>query len=87
MSNKNPPLPVSVAIDNNIISVTLLDGRVITNPLDMHQWLKDIYETNPSLLDNPELTLFSVWWPKIDEGLDVEGMIMGISSNPNYRTG
>lgn len=79
--DNNLNFPLSAVIASNAITVTLADGTVISNSLDMHQWLKRVYETDPHLLNRVELTLFSVWWPDIDEGLDIEGMILNIPSN------
>ncbi len=38
--------PVAVAIREGDVTVTLADGRRISNPLDWHTWLavKDIFE-------------------------------------------
>ncbi len=55
--------------------MTLADGRDVSNPLDWHPWL-----ANATLeqFSNFELDAFSVYWPDLDEGLGVEGMLRGI---------
>jgi hypothetical protein len=67
--------PVSVAIGDQLVTVTLADGRKIGNPLDWHPWLRD---ANPEAQALFELQAFSVYWPDLDEGLDIEGMLRGI---------
>jgi hypothetical protein len=67
--------PVAVTFDNNSVSVTLADGRRISNPLAWFPWLE---RATPAQRNNFELDAFSVYWPDLDEGLDVEGMLRGI---------
>jgi hypothetical protein len=71
--------PISVSVHNGVISVTLADGRVIENPLEWHSWLA---QATPEQQANYELYPFSIDWPDLDEGLDIEGMIRGIPSYP-----
>lgn len=67
--------PVAVTFDDNMIWVTLADGRVIRNPLSWHPWLAS---ATPEQRANVEFNPFDVWWPDLDEGLDIEGMLQGI---------
>ncbi len=67
--------PVAVRIHDGLVSVTLADGRVISNPLDWHPWLA---RATPQQQARVELRPFSVDWPDLDEGLDIQGMLMGI---------
>lgn len=67
--------PVAVSLHDGKVWVTLADGRDISNPLDWHPWLAN---ATPEQLTNVELDAFSVYWPILDEGLDVEGMLRGI---------
>lgn len=67
--------PVAVSIHSGKVWVTLADGRTIANPLDWHPWLA---EATPDQQANVELGVFSVDWPDLDEGLDIEGMLRGI---------
>lgn len=69
--------PVKVEITDGLVSVTLADGRIISNPLDWHPWLRD---ASPEAQAHYELRAFSVDWPDLDEGLDIEGMLRGIHS-------
>lgn len=67
--------PVAVRFHDAMIWVTLADGRVIGNPLSWHPWL---VHAKPEQLINVEMDLFSVFWPDLGEGLDIEGMLEGI---------
>ena len=73
--------PVAVSIHDGKVWVTLADGRDISNPLDWHPWLAN---ATTDQLANVELDAFSVYWPDLDEGLDIEGMLRGI--RPRYAT-
>jgi hypothetical protein len=73
---KDPP--VAVEIRDGMVYVTLKDGRLIGNPLDWHPWLA---AATPAQQANVELNPFSVDWVDLDEGLDIQGMLMGIHSH------
>lgn len=70
-----PDRPVSVSIENGEVRVKLADGRLIGNPLEWHVWLAN---ATPKQQANYELYPMSVFWPDLDEGLDIQGMLMGI---------
>lgn len=67
--------PVNVAFTEDYVTVTLADGRRISNPLAWHPWLAD---ATPEQRANIELSALSVDWPDLDEGLDIQGMLQGI---------
>ncbi|MBC7810183.1 MAG: DUF2442 domain-containing protein [Burkholderiales bacterium] len=67
--------PIAVAIHDDMVWVTLADGRKIGNPLESHTWLA---EATAEQQANIDLRAFSVDWPDLDEGLDIEGMLRGI---------
>ena len=69
--------PVAVKFRDNMVWVTLADGRVIGNPLDWHPWLA---QAKPEQLINVEMDVFSIFWPDLEEGLDIEGMLQGVQS-------
>ena len=68
---------MAVSVHDGKVWVTLADGRDISNPLDWHPWLTS---ATPEQLAKVELDPFSVYWPDLDEGLDIEGMLRGIHS-------
>ena len=67
--------PVAVTFREGKVWVTLADGRDISNPLEWHLWLAN---ATPEQRQNVELDAFSAYWPDLDEGLDIEGMLRGI---------
>src|SRR5574341_452300 len=67
--------PVRVTFRDGMVIVMLADGRTIGNPLDWHPWLRD---ATPTQQAHYELHAFSIDWPDLDEGLDIEGMLRGI---------
>jgi hypothetical protein len=77
--NPEKDRPIRVDFQPGSVSVTLADGRVISNPIDWHPWLRD---TQPHEREHYELRAFSVDWPELDEGLDIEGMLRGVPSAP-----
>jgi hypothetical protein len=71
--NKRRPTEVSFT-DEDVI-ITLSDGSKITNPLDWHSWLK-----NATLEQRQDFELYSssIFWPELDEGLDIEAILRGV---------
>lgn len=67
--------PVEVSIHDGKVWVTLADGRTIANPLEWHPWLAHATSEQQA---HVELHMFSVDWPDLDEGLDIQGMLLGI---------
>lgn len=67
--------PVAVSFHDGKVWVTLADGRVIGNPLDWQPWLAEATHEQRAAY---ELRAYSVDWPELDEGLDIEGMLRGI---------
>src|SRR5690242_11546212 len=70
-------LPIAVEFDDKMVWVTLADDRVIGNPLSWHPWLAN---ATPEQRANMILRVYSIDWPDLDEGLDIEGMLRGIPS-------
>ncbi len=68
---------VGVTFRDEMVFVTLGDGRMIGNPLSWHPWLAN---ARPEQLRNVQMYYMSVYWPDLDEALDIEGMLRGISS-------
>lgn len=76
-------IPVAVTIRDGKVWVTLADGRDISNPLEWHPWLAN---ATPEQQATVELNAFSVDWPDLDEGLDIQGMLMGIRPSTSHST-
>lgn len=71
--------PTAVEIRDGFVWVTLVDGRVIGNPLEWHPWLAS---ATPQQQQHVEFHHYSVDWVDLDEGLDIQGMLFGI--RPRY---
>ena len=74
--------PVAVGYEGSDVVVTLANGEVLRNPLSDHPWLAS---ATPEQRRNVEFDALSVWWPDLDEGLDIESMRRGIPSDPVLR--
>jgi hypothetical protein len=68
---------VGVTFRDDMVFVTLGDGRMIGNPLSWHPWLAN---ASSEQLRNVQMYYMSVYWPDLDEALDIEGMLRGIPS-------
>ncbi len=75
--------PIGVAIHDGHVWVTLADGRIIANPLEWHPWLA---QATAEQRANVEMDAFSVYWPDLDEGLDIQGMLTGIRPAPTPQS-
>ena len=74
MSEQNDRV-VAVEFQNETVYLRLADGRVIGNPLEWHPWLA---AATPKQRANVEMYELSVYFPDLDEGLDVEEMLKGM---------
>lgn len=66
--------PVAVATHDDRLTVTLQDGRVISTPLAWYAFLAD---ATPEQRAEVELQMEGVWWPQLDEGVSVKGLLLG----------
>lgn len=76
-----PDQPVAVGYESGDVVVTLANGEIVRNPLYWHPWLAN---ATPEQRADVEFDALSVWWPALDEGLDIEGMRQNI---PSAKTG
>lgn len=79
MMLQNESKPIDVHFGEGKITVVLEDGREISNPLAWFPWLE---KATAEQRANFELWPFSIDWPDLEEGLDIEGMLRGIK--PRY---
>ena len=80
LSNLNRP--IAVGFTETEVVVTLASGGVLRNPLSWHPWLR---EALPEQRLQYELGAYSIDWPELDEGLDIDGMRYGIPSDKALR--
>lgn len=66
----------SVRLDDDTLSVDLMDGRTITVPL---AWYPRLLNATQQQRDHWELSGggYSIHWPDIDEDLSTEGLLRG----------
>lgn len=67
--------PIGVEFAEDDVIVKLSDGTKISNPLAWHFWLK---QASLAQQVNAVFGPYSIDWPDLDEGLDIEGMLRGI---------
>lgn len=72
--------PIHVTIHDSKLWVELEDERVISTPLHWYTWLA---EATSEQQHNIELLPDAVYWPDLDEGLEIEGMLRGIRPSPS----
>lgn len=72
MSTQTRVVAESVIIADDIIRITLSDGRVFKMPLDYFTWLKN---ATPEQQANYEANPIDIFWPDLDEGIDMEALI------------
>ncbi len=65
---------VDVEIRDGMVWVTLKDRRVIGMPLDFFPWLE---QASPEQRANYRLYPFAIYWPDLEDGIDVEALITG----------
>ena len=65
-----------VEITDEMLSVTLADGRTISVPLE---WYPRLLRASPEERANWEIAGagFGIHWPDVDEDLSVEGLLRG----------
>jgi hypothetical protein len=75
--------PVAVNIRDEMLWVTLQDGRVVGTPLNWYPFLEGIPD---QYLSNIELKWNAIWWPDLDEGLSIDGMLEGVNPREEMMT-
>lgn len=66
--------PVSARCDAEFVYVTLADGRQIRAPL---WWYPFLANATPEQRSQVGLEFSGVWWPELDEGVSVKGLLLG----------
>ena len=66
--------PVAAACEGEFVYLTLADGRQIRAPM---WWYPFLERATPDDRANVELEYSGVWWPAMDEGISVKGMLLG----------
>jgi hypothetical protein len=66
--------PVAAGCDAHFVYVTLADDRQIRAPL---WWYPFLANATPEQRSNVQLEFSGVWWPDLDEGVSVKGLLLG----------
>ncbi|SMD09739.1 DUF2442 domain-containing protein [Rhizobium sp. RU36D] len=69
--------PVKAWCAKDEVHVTLSDGRTISAPLWWYPFLSGLDEQG---LNEIELMYEGIWWTKVDEGISVKSMFLGIKA-------
>lgn len=74
----------NVKIDRDLITVGLMDGRIISVPL---VWYPSLMNATPEQLMNWEIAGggFGIHWPDLDEDLSTEGFLRGAPSPKKFN--
>lgn len=67
--------PVAVEIADDMLRVTLADGRIIATPLE---WYPRLVHASPEQRTNVELGYTGIHWLDLDEDLSISGMLHGV---------
>ena len=87
MKNNDAPReadrPVSVEFTEELLRVTLQDGREIAAPL---AWYPRLLEATPEQRHNVEFSISGIHWLDLDEDLSVAGMLRGHRPSQSRRS-
>ena len=67
----------SVSFTDNILNVSLNDGRIISIPLDQIEWLQWLANATPEQRQDWSLEPggFAVYWDQLDDGIEVAHLL------------
>jgi hypothetical protein len=63
----------NVRFENNVLCITLSDGREVSLPINRIEWLAWLAKATPEQRDNWSLEPggYAVYWEDLDDGLEV----------------
>jgi hypothetical protein len=67
----------AVHFHNNILQVSLNDGRMISLPIDKADWLQWLAQATPEQRENWSLEPggFAIYWEDLDDGLEIAHLL------------
>lgn len=79
------PVALAVDVSDEYLTVTLEDGRKVSNPL---AWYPRLLHGTPAERNNCEILGDGevIRWPDLDEDLSVEGIVAGRQSGESQRS-
>ena len=66
---------VAVGFHDQMLWITLADGRVIGAPLSRYPWLE---AATPEERSDYRIGAFSILWETLEDGIDVEGLLSSV---------
>jgi len=77
---------VDVKLDDDMLSVRLADGRIVSVPL---VWFPRLLGATPEQRERWVLSAagYGIHWPDLDEDLSVEGLLRGAPAPAKQRLG
>ncbi len=70
---------VSIAIREGRVWLTLRDSRIVSMPLSFFPWLE---RATPEQRAKYEFSPISIYWPELDNGIDVYAFVTGSWIHP-----
>lgn len=78
----NPDQVTDIEYRDNYVYLHLADGRTVGNPMAWHDWLARATDEQRAHVEFYEL---SVYFPDLDDGLDIAEMMKGIPPRAQRR--
>lgn len=75
----SPNRPTALSKKDGMLWVTLRDGRILGAPLEWFPWLA---AASPAQQADFELHPLSIYFPDLDDGLDIEALLTGNWTTP-----
>lgn len=75
--NTNAMFPIEVSIESESLAITLDDGTIVSSPLALYPWLASASQSKQA---GYELGRFSIDWPELGEGIDVNWFINDVDT-------
>jgi hypothetical protein len=81
--NKADERVKNVSINNDMLNVELMDGRIICVPI---AWFPRLFNANKEQLENWKIAGagYGIYWPELDEDLSTEGLLRGAPAPGNF---
>jgi len=74
LPNTESNRPIAVEIRDGYIWVTVKNGHILAAPLN---WYDRLERATPEQRSNFQLGSFSILWPELEDGIDMEALLVG----------
>jgi hypothetical protein len=79
MGIEDRAVATDVSCRDGMVWISLTDRRVIGMPLDFFPWLETASSDQKA---NYEITPISIYWPDLEDGIDMEALLSGKWADP-----